>query len=55
MLRSQKENPSISIYLSVLGRLQEKLLAARPKSVKYREIVADGMGIMGPDPRTSGV
>ena len=53
---TESEGKSINFNLSQrLGPLAKKLLAARPKPLKYREIVADGIGIMDPDPRTSGV
>jgi hypothetical protein len=49
----QTQRAVISLHFSVLGCLQiEPLLAERPKSLKYREIVADGMGLMGLDPRS---
>ncbi len=42
---------AISLHFSVLGRLQiEPLLAARPKPLKFREIAADDVRLMGPDP-----
>ena len=47
----ETQRAATSLHFSVLGRLQiEPLLAARPKSLKYREIVADGTGLVGPDP-----
>jgi hypothetical protein len=43
-------------FISASGSLSNKtLFAERPKPMKYREIVVDGTGLMGPDPRTSGV
>jgi hypothetical protein len=47
----QTRRAAISLHFNVLGRLQiEPLLAARPKPLKFREIAAEHLRLMGPEP-----
>jgi hypothetical protein len=48
----QTRRAAISLHFNVLGRLQiEPLLAARPKPLKFREIAAEYIELMGPEPK----
>jgi len=50
----QTRRAAISLHFNVLGRLQiEPLLAARPKPLKFREIAAEHIELMGPEPSVS--
>jgi hypothetical protein len=51
----QTRRAAISLHFNVLGRLQiEPLLAARPKPLKFREIAAEHIESMGPEPKVRG-